>query len=414
MKIYPLFLMLSFFILMPILAGAITADELRKQIQNHETEIKKLEAEIKEYQNSLDKQSSTSQSLKNEIKKLETQIRKLNADIKLTEFQIQKTELRINELGIEISQKEKKVAGEKTTLAELLRLLDEHDEQSLIEVMFAYPSVSDFFNEVDASERLQATLSSSISSLVAEKTILEGEQTDQEQAESELQNFRKDLSGKKNVQVSVSQNKSQLLTESKNQESRYQKLLRDREAQRALIQKEMQSIEDRLKQLINPSTIPKKGSGVLSWPVANHVITQGFGFTEFATTIGSDVYKGNGHNGVDFKASIGTQILAAADGVIKDTGNTDTKCPGGSYGKFVIIEHENNLSTLYGHLSSLQVSTGQKVTRSQLIGYSGDTGYVTGPHLHFTVYASNTYRLHQSNNCGLIPAGGYVNPLDYL
>jgi len=68
------------------------------------------------------------------------------------------------------------------------------------------------------------------------------------------------------------------------------------------------------------------------------------------------------------------------------------------------------LTTLYGHLSRIVVQKGDFVKRGQVIGYSGQTGYATGPHLHFTVYAKTTFYMGPSKVCGPMPYGGDLNP----
>ncbi len=391
-----------------------TVDELKQKIQGREAEIRQLEAEIAQYQKSLEGQSKLSSSLTNEIKKLETQIKKLNADIRLSETQIQRAELRIGELSGEIGTKEETIDKKQEALSELLKTLDESDDESVIEVMLSYTSIADFFSDREASLSVNETIETQLRDLHKEKEQLVVEKTNKEKEEQEFISFKQDLSARKNAQETLTSNKSSLLKQSKSQESQYQKLVAEREEKQAAINKEMQSIEEELRKLINVNSLPGKHAGVLAWPVPNPVLTQGFGQTEFATTYGSDVYKGNGHNGIDLKAAIGTRLLAASDGIVKDLGNADAICPGGSYGKWIVIEHPNNLTTLYAHLSSFSVAKGDKVKRGDIIGYSGDTGFITGPHLHFTVYAGNTYKLISSRNCGLIPAGGYLNPLDYL
>ncbi|HEY4508236.1 MAG TPA: M23 family metallopeptidase, partial [Candidatus Paceibacterota bacterium] len=109
-------------------------------------------------------------------------------------------------------------------------------------------------------------------------------------------------------------------------------------------------------------------------------------------------------------------------GTVKGAGNTDTVCPGASYGKWVLIEHANGLSTLYAHLSLIKVSEGQEVATGETVGYSGETGYATGPHLHFTVYATQGVRImnRKSAVCGgtyrmpIADLKAYLNPLKYL
>ena len=87
------------------------------------------------------------------------------------------------------------------------------------------------------------------------------------------------------------------------------------------------------------------------------------------------------------------------------------------------MEHDNNLSTLYAHLSLIRVDAGDAVQAGDLLGYSGNTGYSTGPHLHFAVFASKAVRVtseYKSKICGtlltlpLSPKNGYLNPLSYL
>ncbi len=85
------------------------------------------------------------------------------------------------------------------------------------------------------------------------------------------------------------------------------------------------------------------------------------------------------HSGLDFKASTGTEVRAAADGKVIDAGRN------GGYGNMVEIDHGNGIATRYAHLSKIKVSTGDKITRGTVIGEVGSTGRSTGPHLHYEV-----------------------------
>lgn len=90
----------------------------------------------------------------------------------------------------------------------------------------------------------------------------------------------------------------------------------------------------------------------------------------------------HGHNGIDFHASEGTAVVAAAAGTVvvsRDSGWN------GGYGQYIVIKHSNGTQTLYAHLSSNVVSEGQEVSQGQLVGLSGATGKSEGPHLHFEV-----------------------------
>ena len=99
-----------------------------------------------------------------------------------------------------------------------------------------------------------------------------------------------------------------------------------------------------------------------------------------------DPFNGAGafHTGVDISSSYGTPIIAPADGVVQfaDTEN--------GYGRLVVINHANGISTRYGHMSGFAVAAGQHVHRGDVIGYVGLTGRSTGPHLHYEVRIYNT------------------------
>lgn len=87
------------------------------------------------------------------------------------------------------------------------------------------------------------------------------------------------------------------------------------------------------------------------------------------------------YNAIDIGAPVGTSVVAAAEGqVVISRGGWN-----GGFGNYLVIEHPNKTQTLYAHLSSNLVVTGQSVTQGQLIGLSGSTGKSTGPHLHFEV-----------------------------
>jgi murein DD-endopeptidase MepM/ murein hydrolase activator NlpD len=114
------------------------------------------------------------------------------------------------------------------------------------------------------------------------------------------------------------------------------------------------------------------------WPVQGR-ITGSFGER-------TDPFSGEGafHRGVDISSDIGTRIIAPADGVVQfaDVMN--------GYGRTVMVDHGNGVSTLYGHMSAFAVSQGQQVHRGETLGYVGQSGRSTGPHLHYEVRIFNT------------------------
>ena len=114
------------------------------------------------------------------------------------------------------------------------------------------------------------------------------------------------------------------------------------------------------------------------WPV-NGTIQSRFGDR-------TDPLSGEGsmHTGVDIHAEMGTPVHAAADGVIYAAEFASL------YGRLVVIDHGNGMRTWYAHLSGFNVIPGQEIRRGEIIGYTGASGRVTGPHLHFEVRMGNT------------------------
>ena len=154
-------------------------------------------------------------------------------------------------------------------------------------------------------------------------------------------------------------------------------------------QSELLAESKRITELLRAATSVKPvkaGSGVLSWPVRREV-TSGFGYRVHPIFNVRRM-----HTGIDINGDMGDPIKAASAGTVVSAGWR------GGYGRCVVISHGGNLATLYGHLSVIQVSAGDKVQKGQVIGRVGSTGYSTGPHLHFEVRVN----------------GDPVDPLGYL
>jgi murein DD-endopeptidase MepM/ murein hydrolase activator NlpD len=113
------------------------------------------------------------------------------------------------------------------------------------------------------------------------------------------------------------------------------------------------------------------------WPVEGRV-TSSFGERE-------DPFNGEGafHAGLDISAPSGTVVRATGDGQV------DSAAVMSGYGRQVVIDHGHGIRTVYGHLSGMIVIAGQHVVRGQIVGYVGQTGRSTGPHLHYEVRINN-------------------------
>ena len=396
-------------------------DDLKAKIAEKNQAISDLEKEIEQYQKQINEVGDKAKTLQNYIKTLNLTIAKLNRDVTLTENQIAAAGYTISQLSLEIRKQQTAIDNNTRAVAKILREINQTEGQSLVESALLYDSFGQIWNDVETANQLQASVRIRINELVASKASLETKKKSQENERDKLGKLKNNLSNQKQV---VNQNKTtqnSLLIATKNQESEYQRLLKDKLAKKAAFEAELFDYESQLQIAIDPSKLPTVGTGVLKWPLDKVTITQYFGNTDFASK-NPQVYNGKGHTGIDFRASVGTPIRASGGGKIIGVGDTDLIKGCYSYGRWVMIDHDNGLSTLYAHLSIISVAKNQVVGVGDIIGYSGATGYATGPHLHFGVYATQGVRIvkyENSTNCknAVVPIAdpkAYLNPLSYL
>ncbi|QSH39607.1 peptidoglycan DD-metalloendopeptidase family protein [Candidatus Kaiserbacteria bacterium] len=406
----------------PVFSDAQNADDLRDKINEQQSEIAEIETEIKKYEQQLTEIGREKQTLESAVKELDVSRQKVSASVSLAQRQINATNSSISELSDDIDAKEILIGQNQDALAETLRRIHETESGSFVEVILGSDDISNLWNDLDSIQQFQIVVRNEVEILAEQKTQLEDVKTKKEIEQGILVEHKTELSTQKRSLDINRQAKNNLLKETQSRESTYQELIAIKRQAKEEFEAQLRSFEAELQYILDPTTIPPAGKGVLSWPLSNVTITQNFGNTKFAS---SGAYNGSGHNGVDFRAAIGTPVKATLSGNVKATGNTDAFRGCYSYGKWILIEHVNGLATLYAHLSDINVSPGEAVGTGKVIGYSGNTGFSTGPHLHFTVYASDAVQVvrlgdvKSRTNCAdaKIPVAswsGYLNPLDYL
>src|SRR3989344_140289 len=405
----------------PMIADAATVSDIQSKINAKNDEIKRLEEEIAAYEQSLTKTASQAKSLQNELSALTLSKKKLETELKVTQANLDKTTATISELAISISDTEDEIEEKQSVISKTLREVREEETMTFVENLLSAKSLGDVSDYLESSEKLNASIENTINSLRKAEEKLSEKKTTQEGKKVELKKLQSNLSGQKKAVLDTTTQKNRLLVDTKSQESTYKKILDEKVRLRAQFEAELFQYESELKIAIDPSKLPSpiKG-GILSWPLDNIYITQQFG----RTSASGRLYVSGTHNGVDLRATDGTRIKTALSGTVQATGNTDIKAGCYSYGKWVLIKHPNGLSTLYAHLSSISVNDGNTVVTGDIIGYSGRTGYVTGPHLHLSVLATEGVRVMQippekTVNCRgvTIPLGdpkAFLDPLLYL
>ncbi len=407
-------------------------EDLRLEIQAKNEELEKLEEEAQKYREEVAEQQERGRTLKAELARIERTIGQLQRDVAVTEKRLKQTGLQIEELKLEIRENERSVEKLRLGLAGLVQALAERGRESMLAILLKNELLSNFFRQIDYFKTFEQKILDSLDSLRALSKELEEKKASAESKKKIEEDLRRILKGRQNALFSEKRERDTLLSATRNEEKRYQTLLNGQEAKIAALADEIREIEGKIRITIDPASLPAKGSGVLAYPLGHvtlrqclnlkelvNCVTQFFGYTSFAAVGG---YGGRGHNGIDFRAPVGTEVSAAEDGIIEGVGDTDIGCRRASYGKWILIRHKNNLSTLYAHLVAVEVSTGEEVQRGERIGLSGKSGYATGPHLHFTVFASQAVKIEsiRSRVCGrsmtlpIAAINGYLNPLDYL
>lgn len=405
-------------------AQAADIDDLRSKINEKSREIQEVEKQIRHYQTELVEIGKEANTLQNAIKSLDVTQDKLETDISLTRNKMDSENLNLDRLAIEIDENQEKIGRNSETLGETLRILNETGQSSMVEALLKYDDIASFWDEVDNLQRFQSGIKEHLDNLKAIKEVLEDQKEETEKRKDDLEQLKVELDAQNKIVEVNKQQKSSLLKETKNTEAEYEKILQRNLERKAQFEKELFEFESQLRIAIDPSSIPGARSGILSWPLRDVFVTQYFG----KTVDSQRLYTSGTHNGVDFRAAMGTPVRAALSGVISHLGNTDEVSGCYSFGRWVLVKHNNGLSTLYTHLSSINVSQGQAVNTGDTIAFSGGlpgtygAGYSTGPHLHFGVYATEGLRpqVYQSStpcNGAYIPLAdqkAYLDPMSYL
>ncbi len=392
-----------------------TASQGSTEAQN--AEIARLEAEIASYKDQLAKTQSAGDSLSNAIKEIDLNQKKLEADAKLIQEKMDKANRELKHIGVQITDKKDAIKGLISAVNDGIRRLDEGDHTSFLIYLMREESITDAWREFDAIRTIEQHLNSNIESLTHAQADLEEKKSGAEAEKKQILGLKSDLDVQKKIVTANKSEKERLLSATKNQESAYKKMIADSEKKKADFEKSLRKLEEGISYTLNIKDLP---TGIaFAWPLEKIIITQKFGVTASSGRL----YKSGSHNGVDFGAAIGTPVYAMADGTVEGTGDTDIQCPRVSFGRFVLIKYSNGLASTYGHLSVIVVTKGQSVQKGQLVGYSGNTGYSTGPHLHVSVYPRDAVDLKTlpSISCKgkvltqpIASVNAYLDPLKYL
>ena len=393
---------------------AQTNDEIQEQIDASTREIQRLKAEIAELEKSLQDTSAQRQTLQKAVDQLNLNIQKLTKSITLTQAEVSQKDKEIYTLSGSIEDTSVQIARSESQVANALRELDSISSQPLVIKMLGGGTLSTLFDEATTLEAMRLDLQERIYELSGLKTELEVDKNTAEDKKQELTYLTNRLGVEKQGLDVVKKEQTKLLNDTKNQEAAYQAQIAQKRAEQAAFEAALFDLASRL-QSTDATQIPAARNGILLWPLENIFVTQQFGKTVDSVRL----YASGSHDGVDFRAQTGTAVKAALAGTVVEVNHGAVQyC---QYGKWVLVRHNNGLTTLYAHLSRIDVQKGDGVGTGQVVGYAGNTGYSIGPHLHFTVYASAAVTLKQYTcksgytvTIPIAPLNAYLNPLSYL
>lgn len=338
-------------------------DALKKQANEAGTRKKELKKE-------LDSISSDMSTLEKQIILLDGQIEAQEEEIEVQNELLEQLTVMIVEKTIELEESEAEQARQYDNMKERIRYMAEHSSTSYLSILLSADSFSDFLNRMEIihqisvrDEKLFEQLKAIRDRVAFEKQDLEMTKADAEATKAEMEANKKELEAQREAKV-------RRLEEAKQAKSAANK------AYLEMIEREEKLLDEYKKAAAKLAAQSTYVGGTFMWPLpaSNNVVTCKYGMRTHPIT---GKYKL--HSGVDLRASTGTKVYAANGGTVT------TSAYSSAWGNYIIISHGGGVTTLYAHLNKRLVSKGDKVKRGAVIGYSGNSGYSTAPHLHFEI-----------------------------
>lgn len=357
----------------------------QKEISSINSELDNLEKEKQKIQDSIKRASSAKEEAQLEKLFLDQQIYNTKSAIDLLEENISYYELDIEEKLGEIDIKQADIDEKYDLFKKRLRAMDMSSDANTLGLVLGADSFVDFLTKTDTIVRVADHDQQLMKLLAKEKRDLEQSKLALESSKKELEADRETAQEKRH-ELGVQQQAASLKVHDLVQmEQEFLADLAKNKAKQAAMQQEIQNLYKKIEWSKNPYV-----GGEMLWPVPN--------YSNISSNYGSRFGGSDFHTGTDISGSAihGKPVVAANDGTVKVANWSYT--PGYSYGIYIVIDHGGKISTLYGHLSNILVSVGQEVSRGDVIGEVGNTGWSTGPHLHFEVRVD----------------GGHTNPLPYV
>lgn len=315
--------------------------------------------------------------LTNDLSALQKQISLLDSQIEAQQDEIDAQEELLGELTqmiadktIELEESERQQAEQYAQLRSRLRYMVEHGTASSLSILLSSDSFSDFLNRYEIirqislrDENLFEQLKAIRDKVLTEKQELEDTKKEAEDTKAQMEANKAEL-------------EAQMEAKRKQMESIQLAQKNVKDAYTAMIETEDELMAQYKKAAAEYAAQSTYVGGTFMWPLpaGNNVVTCKYGMRTHPIT-----GKRKLHTGVDLRAATGTKVYAANKGTVTTSGYSS------AWGNYIIISHGGGITTLYAHMSKRSVSKDDKVKQGDIIGYSGNTGYSTAPHLHFEI-----------------------------
>ncbi|MBI2475120.1 peptidoglycan DD-metalloendopeptidase family protein [Candidatus Uhrbacteria bacterium] len=346
---------------------------LNDQISQKKKNIDNLNDRIDEYKKKIEKKQAEKTSLTVEVNLLDNRIAKTKLEIEETEQTIDLVNTEIALLNNQLTDLEKTLQKDRQLLASVLQKIQVKDQDLPLRVFFGSDSLSQLFDEVQSLETINKDLKQTLERTKQSKIAIESKRETEQTKRDQMQEMQLALEREKDQLEEEVDSQKILISETQNSENQFRLLLQQLKEEEQFITQQISVLQKEIEGKLSASE-NSGDSSLMSWP--------------FNPLKGISVYFNDPtypyrnlfeHSGIDLPAPKGTPIGSAAPGYVAWAKK------GRLYGNYVMIIHSNGLSTLYAHLSRIDVKPDEFVARGQVIGAVGSTGLSTGPHLHFEV-----------------------------
>lgn len=365
-KIIPLLLALIITFSFIQVYAADTVEDLKKQQNNIDNEIKKKANEIKAIEKQTKDVSKQIEDLDKKMDNASDELVKVEKELEDLEINIEKTEL-------ELKEAENKIDDKQDVFNKRLRVMYKTGTVGYLEVLLSSANIKDFLSRQDMIKAIAKHDTELITYMKEQRDIIDTKKVELQSQKNAVETSKLKLEVRRRDLAKASRDKEDLMV----------RLEKDKKA----YEKEYDKLNDFAKEIDKKivtlqRNLNKYTGGIMAWPVP--------GYTRISSPYGyriHPVFKTKKlHTGIDIPAPTGTSITASSEGIVIFSGTL------GGYGKTIMIDHGSGIVTLYGHNSSLVVKEGQNVKRGETIAKAGSTGVSTGPHCHFEVRKDGAYQ----------------------